>query len=49
MELSEEEMMKELPTFVTDPTNKAKVEALLAGRRQAAIGHDTTRKIEAAL
>ena len=49
MELTEQEMMNELPAFVTDPSNKAKVEALLAGRRQAAIGHDTSRKIEAAL
>lgn len=32
MELTEEDMIKELPLFVTDPKNQAKVEALLAGR-----------------
>ena len=32
MELSEQEMIKELPAFVTDPSNRAKVEALLAGK-----------------
>lgn len=49
MELREEEMHKELPSFVTDPSNQAKVEALLAGRRQAALGQDTTQKLEAGL
>lgn len=34
MELTEEGMMKELPLFVVDPTNKAKVEALMAGRKE---------------
>ena len=47
MELSEEEMIKELPTFVTDPNNRAKVEALIAGRKREAIGHEETHQIEA--
>lgn len=47
-ELTEEEMRKELPGFVTDPSNKAKVEALLAGRR-AALGHEETQKLAASL
>ena len=34
MGLNEEEMKKELPNFVTDPSNKAKVDALLAGRKK---------------
>lgn len=49
MELSEEEMIRELPTFVVDPTNQAKVEALIAGRKQQAIGAESTRRIEASL
>lgn len=47
MELNEEEMLRELPTFITDPTNKAKVEALLAGRKREAIGTEQTKRIEA--
>ena len=43
MELNEEDMMRELPTFITDPSNKAKVEALLAGRKREAIGQEETR------
>jgi len=46
-ELNEEEMRKELPAFVTDPANKAKVEAIISGRRQAALGHDQTHRLEA--
>jgi len=45
MELSEEEMIRELPTFVTDPTNQAKVEALIAGRKRDAIGHEESQKL----
>jgi protein-tyrosine-phosphatase len=33
MELSEDGLNRELPAFVTDPTNKAKVDALIAGRK----------------
>jgi hypothetical protein len=43
MELTESGMMKELPAFVTDPTNKAKVEALIAGRAQ--VGEEATKKL----
>jgi hypothetical protein len=49
MELSEEDMLRELPTFVTDPSNKARVEALLSGRKREAIGYEETRQIEAQL
>jgi len=47
--LNEEEMKKELPTFVIDPNNKAKVEAVLAGRRREALGSEQTRQIEASI
>jgi hypothetical protein len=43
--LNEEEMRKELPAFVVDPSNRAKVEAVIEGRRQAALGQDTTLKL----
>jgi hypothetical protein len=49
MELSQEEMRREFPTFVTDPANRAKVEALLAGRNREALGHEETRQIQANL
>jgi hypothetical protein len=49
MELTEEDMLKELPTFVVDPSNKAKVEALYAGRRKEAIGYEKSRQIEASV
>jgi hypothetical protein len=47
MELSEEEMLRELPAFVTDPTNRAKVEAVLSGRKRDAIGLEETRQLGA--
>lgn len=47
MELNEDEMMKELPAFVTDPNNRVKVEALLAGRKKEVLGSENTRQIEA--
>jgi hypothetical protein len=47
MELNEQEMLRELPTFITDPTNRTKVEALLAGRKREAIGTEQTKRIEA--
>ena len=49
MELNEEDMVKELPAFIIDPSNKAKVEALLSGRQNAAIEPEATHKIAAAL
>lgn len=45
-ELTDEDMQKELPYFVTDPANQAKVEALLSGRTQAALGHDQSHRLE---
>lgn len=45
MELNEQEMLKELPVFVTDPNNRAKVEALLEGRKRDAIGHEETKTL----
>jgi len=47
MELNEKEMLRELPTFVIDPSNRAKVEALLSGRKKEALGQEETKKIEA--
>ena len=49
MELTEEEMMKELPSFITDPNNQAKVEALLSGRNKEVLPHEETRHIEASM
>ena len=34
MELSEEEMVTEVPFFVTDPRNRAQVDALIEGRQE---------------
>jgi len=47
--LSEEQMLSELPYFVTDPSNQAKVEALYAGRKKEAIGAEESKKISASL
>ena len=47
MELSEEGLARELPAFVTDPSNKAKVDALIAGRKADAIGHEESHRLEA--
>lgn len=44
MQLSEEEMRQELPNFIADSSNKAKFDALLSGRANASIGHETTKK-----
>ena len=48
MDLSEEGLMQELPAFITDPTNKAKVDALIAGRKRdvTVIAEDNTQRIE---
>jgi hypothetical protein len=48
-ELSEDELVRELPTFITDPTNRSKVEALLAGRKREAVGHEESKQISANL
>jgi hypothetical protein len=45
MELSEDGLARELPAFVTDPANKAKVDALIAGRK--ALGQESTERLEA--
>lgn len=42
-DLTEEEMRKELPVFITDPSNQAKVEALLADRRTSIDAEETHR------
>jgi hypothetical protein len=42
-ELSEEGLREELPFFVTDPRQQDKVNALLEGREQEALGQETTR------
>ena len=44
-ELSEEGLQREIPAFITDPSNKAKVEALISGRKYAAVP-ETTQKLE---
>ncbi len=46
-ELNEEEMRRELPAFVTDPANKARVEAIISGRGPAAIGGQQSHRLEA--
>lgn len=46
-ELTEEEMRREIPAFVTDPSNKARVEAIISGRGQAALGGQHTHRLEA--
>jgi hypothetical protein len=47
-ELSEEGLARELPAFVTDPANKAKVEALIAGRKGSALGQETSQTLNLA-
>lgn len=49
MELSEQEMYKDLPTFITDPSNQAKVEALLGGRTNEVVDKEKSKQIEAHL
>lgn len=46
-ELSEDGLARELPAFVTDPANKAKVEALIAGRKGSSLGQETTQTLAA--
>jgi hypothetical protein len=41
-------MRKELPNFITDDSNKAKVEALIGGSR-GAIDSEATQKLQASL
>jgi hypothetical protein len=45
MGLNEEEMISELPLFVTDPSNKAKVDAVLASRK-ALHAQENSKKLE---
>ena len=44
-ELSEEGLQREIPAFITDPSNKAKVEALISGRKYGAVP-EITQKLE---
>ena len=44
-QLTEAGMKKELPNFVTDPNNRAKVDALLAGRTDSLKSAETTRQL----
>ncbi len=48
MELSEEGLNREIPAFVTDASNKAKVEALIAGRKGTSAFGESSHKIELA-
>jgi hypothetical protein len=43
-ELSEDGLQRELPAFVTDPSNKAKVEALIANRKYSV--PESSQKLE---
>jgi hypothetical protein len=45
--LSEKGLREELPYFVTDPSNKAKVEALLAGRFNEALDRQESHQLAA--
>jgi len=47
--LTEEKLHEDLPYFVVDPSNQAKVEALLGGRRKEAIGQESSKTIQAGL
>ena len=49
MELNENDLYKELPTFITDPSNQAKVEALLEGRTKEVIDGESSKQIAAGL
>jgi hypothetical protein len=44
-QLTEAEMKRELPNFVTDPNNRAKVDALLAGRTETIKESESTRQL----
>jgi hypothetical protein len=46
-DLSEEELRRELPVFLTDPSNQAKVEALLEGRKSASDIAEESHKLAA--
>lgn len=43
MGLSEENLIKSLPAIIVDPTNRAKVEALLAGNKKEILGGESTK------
>ena len=40
MELNEKEMMSELPLFITDPSNRAKIVSILAAKEEEALGEN---------
>lgn len=44
-ELTEEGLKEEMPYFVTDPRQQDKVNALLEGRNEEALGHENTRAL----
>lgn len=45
MGLSEEGLRKELPYFVTDPSNKAKMEALLGPTNEGVVSQENTKRL----
>ena len=47
-ELTEEGLARELPVFITDPSNRAKVEALIAGRKAQVFEQEATHKLASA-
>lgn len=44
-QLTEQEMKRELPNFVTDPSNRAKVEALMEGHQESIKAADASRQL----
>lgn len=45
--LSEIGMKQELPFFITDPSNRMKVEAIMEGRTTEVLGAEETHRLEA--
>jgi len=45
--LTELQMREELPFFITDPSNRMKVEALMEGRNDAALDQEETQQLSA--
>ena len=46
-DLNEDEMRRELPVFITDPSNQAKVEALLSGRKSVSLNAEESHRLAA--
>lgn len=46
-QLNEISMREELPMFITDPTNRMKVEAIMAGRQDAHLEAEETKQLAA--